>query len=173
MSKVVALVAAFVALSACATSTRTTVDYLYVITEPVGAQVSTSLGPGCVAPCTIILPRRADFEVTITQAGYRPWSGRIARVRKGADSPFESAPAQVAGGAAGGAAVGMVATAAAGEAGLTLGGGLGVTSAGANILFGSIAAGIAVPIAVDAATGANYDFAPNPLVVRLSPVEAP
>jgi hypothetical protein len=173
MSKVAVALAACVVLSACATATRTTVDYLYVITDPAGAQVTTSLGPGCVAPCTIILPRRADFDVTITQAGYTSWSGRVTRVRKGADSPFDSAPAQAAGGAAFGAATGLVAAEAAGEVGLTLSGGLGVTSAGAGIVFTSVAAGVAVPIAVDATTGANYDFAPNPLIVRLIPMATP
>jgi len=172
MNKLAAALSASLLLSACATATRTTVDYLYVITDPAGAKVTTSLGPGCVAPCTLILPRRADFDVTVTQAGYAPWSGRVTRVRKGTASPLASQPVQTAGGAAVGATAGLIAAGAEGEVGLTLGGGLGATATGAHIIMGAAAAGIALPIAVDAATAANYDFAPNPLIVRLAPEAA-
>ena len=59
MNKFAAALSASLLLSGCATAARTTVDYLYVITDPAGAQVTTSLGPGCVAPCSLVLPRRA------------------------------------------------------------------------------------------------------------------
>lgn len=65
-------------LSGCATITRGTKDAFVVETDPSGAQVSTSIGHSCAAtPCTMKIPRRSDFTVTISKEGYEPWSGQV------------------------------------------------------------------------------------------------
>jgi hypothetical protein len=157
------------ATTSCATARRTTVDYLYIITEPAGAQVATSIGQSCIAPCTLILPRRSDFDVAITLAGYHPFYGHVthvARRRSGVEPVADS----VVGGSAGSIA-GLAAAAETGEAGLTLGGGLGLTEAGGAMVVGGAAIGVVVPILVDASTGANRNLSPNPIIVRMTPTE--
>jgi hypothetical protein len=158
-----------IATTSCATARRTTVDYLYIITEPAGAHVATSVGQSCTAPCTLILPRRSDFDVTITLAGYHPFRGHVthvARRRSGAE-PLGDGVA----GAAAGSVAGLATAAETGEAGLTLSGGLGLTETGGAMVVGAAAVGVIVPILVDASTGANRNLSPNPLIVRMTPME--
>jgi hypothetical protein len=76
----------------------------------------------------------------------------------------------VVGGSAGSIA-GLAAAAETGEAGLTLGGGLGLTEAGGAMVVGGAAIGVVVPILVDASTGANRNLSPNPIIVRMTPTE--
>lgn len=151
----------------CATAQRTTKDYLYVITEPAGAQVATSIGQSCIAPCTLILPRRSDFDIVITQDGYEPFHGHVTNVprRSSAAEPVTQAAVD---GYAGGVA-GFVAAAQTSEAGLTMSGGVGLTSAGGALVLTAAAAGVVIPILVDAHTGANRNLSPNPIIVRLTP----
>lgn len=158
------------ALSGCATSARTTVDYFYVIAEPAGAQVSTSLGNSCAAPCTLILPRRSSFDVTISHPGYAPWTGRITHVAHRGGSARSGAAA--AGGAVVGASAGFLAADATNNVGLTLSGGPGVTNAGADMIAAGALIGLAAPLALDAASGANRNLSPNPLIVQLTPLAA-
>jgi hypothetical protein len=158
------------ASGSCATARRTSVDYLYIITEPAGAHVAISIGESCIAPCTLILPRRSDFDVTITLEGYEPFRGHVTHVsrRRSAAEPV----AEAAAGGYVGSASGLALAAQSGEAGLTMGGGLGLTEAGGAMVLGAAAAGIVVPILVDASTGANRNLSPNPLIVRLAPAGA-
>lgn len=166
---VAAVAALSVAAGACATARRTTVDYLYIITEPVGAHVATSTGQSCTAPCTLILPRRSNFDVTITLAGYEPFHGRVTHVARRGSGAEPVAEAAVGGYV--GSAVGVVAATETGGAGLTLSGGLGLTEAGGAMVVGGAAAGVLVPILVDASTGANRNLSPNPLIVRMTPTQ--
>jgi hypothetical protein len=75
----VLLIMAFAASSAaCATITRGTKEDWAVQTDPVGAAVKTDHGYSCSpTPCTIKLPRKNEFEVTVTKAGYKPYTARI------------------------------------------------------------------------------------------------
>jgi hypothetical protein len=158
------------AIGSCATARRTAVDYLYIITEPAGAHVTTSIDQSCTAPCTLILPRRSDFDVTITLAGYQPFHGHVTHVarRRSAGQAVET----VAAGSTG-SAIGVVAATETGGAGLGLGGSLGLTEAGGAMVIGATAVGIVVPIMVDASTGANRNLSPNPLIVHMTPTEGP
>jgi hypothetical protein len=73
-----ALVAAGFAVSACATVTRGTNDTWTVNTEPAGAAVKTTNQFACDAtPCTFKMPRKSEFSVTITKAGYKTWTGQV------------------------------------------------------------------------------------------------
>lgn len=55
----------------CATVTRGTNDVFEVNTVPSQAQVTTTNGYSCVTPCALKMPRRSEFDVTISKAGYR------------------------------------------------------------------------------------------------------
>jgi membrane-bound inhibitor of C-type lysozyme len=65
-------VSAALSLSACATVTRGTSEAFTVNTDPSGAAVRTTAGFACDAtPCTWKMPRKAEFDVTITKPGYK------------------------------------------------------------------------------------------------------
>lgn len=57
-------------LSGCATITRGTNDVFEVNTVPSQAQVMTTNGFACVSPCALKMPRRSEFDVTISKPGY-------------------------------------------------------------------------------------------------------
>lgn len=66
-------------LGGCATITRGTSDTWTVNTTPSGAAVHTSNFFSCdQTPCTFKMARKAEFEVTITKAGYKTWTGRVS-----------------------------------------------------------------------------------------------
>jgi hypothetical protein len=60
------------ALGGCATVTRGTDEMVQVHSDPQGAQVQTSLGFQCITPCTLNVPRKTEFTVTIAKPGYEP-----------------------------------------------------------------------------------------------------
>lgn len=69
-----AILVACAALSAtaCATVTRGTSEAFTVETDPSGAAVRTTAGFACDAtPCTWKMPRKSEFQVTITKPGYK------------------------------------------------------------------------------------------------------
>lgn len=73
-----ALALACSGVSGCATITRGTNDHFVVETDPVGASVTTSNGHFCTStPCSIKMPRRSEFKVTIEKEGYKPWEGQV------------------------------------------------------------------------------------------------
>lgn len=76
-------------LGGCATITRGTNDVFEVNTVPDQAQVTTTNGFACVSPCALKMPRRSEFDVTISKVGY------------------ETARAHVTNGVAGGGGVAM------------------------------------------------------------------
>jgi uncharacterized protein YcfJ len=84
--KIVACVALSAALlGGCATITRGTTDAFVVNTDPVGAAVKTSNQFACEAtPCTFKMPRKSEFEVTITKQGYKTWNGHVTHKVAGA-----------------------------------------------------------------------------------------
>lgn len=75
----VLLIVGFAASSAaCATITRGTKEDWAVQTDPVGAVVKTDHGYTCSpTPCTMKLPRKNKFDVTVTKAGYKPYTAHI------------------------------------------------------------------------------------------------
>lgn len=79
------LIAAGLVLSGCATVTRGTSDTWTVNTTPAGAAVKTSNQFACDStPCTFKMPRKSEFDVTITKAGYREWKGHVTHHVAGA-----------------------------------------------------------------------------------------
>jgi hypothetical protein len=76
---------ACLSLGACATVTRGDKQAWTVQTDPGGAAVRTTVGVTCEqTPCTFKLKRKADFEVTITKAGYKTWTGHVSHQASGA-----------------------------------------------------------------------------------------
>jgi hypothetical protein len=65
-------------LGGCATVTRGANDTWTVNTEPSGASIRTTNQFACDAtPCTFKMPRKSEFDVTITKAGYKTWTGHV------------------------------------------------------------------------------------------------
>lgn len=131
-------------LMACATVVRGTSESFSIITDPEGAQVTTTLETReskkkrkkdenivpayykCqTTPCTLKLPRKSTFDVTISKQGYKTITHHIGHE-------------------------------------VSTGGGAGLAG---NALFGGI-----IGIGVDAGTGAMYDLTPSPLELALEPV---
>ena len=76
--RILILAAAGLALAGCATVTRGTNDTWSVNTSPTGAAVKTTNQFACDAtPCTFKMPRKSEFDVTITKAGYKTWTGHV------------------------------------------------------------------------------------------------
>lgn len=83
--KVLILAAAGLALAGCATVTRGTNDTWSVATTPAGAAVKTSNQFACDStPCTFKMPRKSEFDVTITKTGYKEWKGHVTHHVSGA-----------------------------------------------------------------------------------------
>ena len=79
------VIAAAAAVSGCATITRGTTDAWTVNTTPSGAAVKTSTGFACEAtPCTFRMPRKEEFDVMVTKAGYKTWTGHVGHHVAGA-----------------------------------------------------------------------------------------
>jgi hypothetical protein len=80
------LVTAIAASSAaCATVTRGTTEAWTVETDPSGAAVKTTAGFACDAtPCTFKMPRKSEFDVTITKAGYKTVNTHVTHQTAGA-----------------------------------------------------------------------------------------
>lgn len=73
-----AALAAALSLSACATVTRGQNTAFEVNSTPSGASVVTSNGHQCPStPCSIKMPRRSDFTVTIAKPGYKPATASV------------------------------------------------------------------------------------------------
>ena len=57
-------------------------DQVQILSDPDGAQVRTSMGHSCVAPCTLQFNRKDEFTVTATMPGHHtsemPVSTRVA-----------------------------------------------------------------------------------------------
>lgn len=64
-----AAIAAASSLSACATVTRGSTEDVLFTSNPPGADMKTSLGPGCVTPCTIKISRRDTFQAVFDLDG--------------------------------------------------------------------------------------------------------
>jgi hypothetical protein len=91
------------ALSGCATVTRGTTTQFKVTSTPPGASVKTSTGFSCPAtPCSMKVPRKNEFDVTVTLAGYAPKTQHVRSAVAGAGA------AGMAGNIIAGGVIGMV-----------------------------------------------------------------
>ena len=83
--KILMMAAAGLLLTGCATVTRGTNDTWTVNTTPAGAAVKTSNQFACDAtPCTFKMPRKSEFDVTLTKTGYKEWKGHVTHRVSGA-----------------------------------------------------------------------------------------
>lgn len=57
-------------LAGCATAKRGPTETFEVRSTPTGAQVSSTSGWECTTPCSVRIPRRGDFVVTVRKDGY-------------------------------------------------------------------------------------------------------
>jgi hypothetical protein len=72
-------------LGACATVTRGASDTWTVNTEPSGAAVkTTNQFFGEATPCTFKMARKSEFDVTISKAGFKTWTGHVTHHVSGA-----------------------------------------------------------------------------------------
>jgi len=80
-----ACVLAGLLVTGCATVTRGTNQAWTVETTPGGAAITTTNGFQCEAtPCTFRMPRRSEFDVTITKPGYRTVTTHVTNQVSGA-----------------------------------------------------------------------------------------
>lgn len=67
-----------VAMVNCATVTRGRSQAWTVTSEPSNASVQLSSGLTCVTPCTLTVPRRPGFAVTLSKEGYKTQTTNVA-----------------------------------------------------------------------------------------------
>jgi hypothetical protein len=90
-------------LGGCATVTRGTTTRFKVTSIPPGAAVKTSTGFSCEAtPCSMKMPRKEEFDVTVTKTGYVAHTQHVRSVVGGAGA------AGVAGNVVAGGLIGIV-----------------------------------------------------------------
>lgn len=58
------------AVAGCASIMRGANEIFVIETTPPGATATLSSGPACTTPCSLRVPRRGDFVVTIEREGY-------------------------------------------------------------------------------------------------------
>lgn len=125
-------------------------------------------------PCTLTLPRKIDFDILITKEGYVAQTHRIdhfhhkeiaAEVKKevGRNVAIAGTAGAVAG--AGTVALGVQAISL-GTASATT----GAMATGAIVVAAPIIGVGLISMGVDSATGANYDYWPNPAAAELLPL---
>ena len=68
--RVVLIAALALSLSGCATLSRGTMDEVSVISDPVGADVTTSFGSHCTTPCSLSVRRDQVFSLWVAKDGY-------------------------------------------------------------------------------------------------------
>ena len=59
-----------VSLGGCATLARGTTDEVSVMSDPAGAQVTTSFGSHCTTPCSLAVARDQLFSLSVAKDGY-------------------------------------------------------------------------------------------------------
>jgi hypothetical protein len=84
LSRFLAVTAAVVALSGCATAIRGTEQDISIITDPPGAKVQISNGRDCVSPCNMKASRDQSLQLTITKEGCQTQSASMTRQLTGA-----------------------------------------------------------------------------------------
>ena len=173
---------ALFALNACATMERGQRDSFIVYTTPIAASVTTDMAIetstranktqkdryfGCApTPCSINMPRKTGFSVLITKDGYLPQSYKIESL------PYKEmikrnqqtvVGTTITAGAITGASILTVDAILMGIGGASS----GVAATAIAITALPVAAAGGLSLAVDAGTGANHDFYPNPMSITL------
>ncbi len=68
--RVLLIAALALSLGGCATLSRGTNDEVSVISDPAGAQVTTSFGSRCTTPCSLAVARDQVFSLSVEKVGY-------------------------------------------------------------------------------------------------------
>jgi len=174
-------------ISSCATVNRGTVDYFRIDTVPQGAKVTTTIETaqskaaraknksipavykGCEAtPCSIPLPRRSQFILTLEQDGYEDAQMYITYSTSTASFTANLAATPLTTGTA---AVGTALVTGSILSGLSLG---AVPST--ILLSGAVPPALVATgglLLADSVTGANVNLYPNPVVLQLAPKGVP
>lgn len=63
-----------VMLSGCATVVRGVTEKVQFVSDPPGAEITTTLSKTCTAPCELEVARKDEFTATATLAGHEPQS---------------------------------------------------------------------------------------------------
>ncbi len=166
---------------------RGTRETFIVYTSPIAAQVTTDLAIeseektdakhdtyfGCHStPCAINMPRRTGFSVLISKEGYLPQAYTIESLHY-KELSRRSKNAVIGTTLVAGAITGTtIATANAVIAGVTLVNTGVATSAVAMTMFPVALVGT-MALSVDANSGANQDFFPNPISIQLEKQQTP
>ncbi len=64
-------------VAACGTVTRGTKEQIAFDSSPDGARAQTTLGLACTTPCTLDVPRKKEFSVTMSKEGYDPQTVKV------------------------------------------------------------------------------------------------
>ena len=83
MRVLVLLSLCFALLSGCATITRGSDEVFTIQTLPSGASARLSNGLFCTTPCSLSIPRKGSFTVTIEKTGYEPVITSVVSARDG------------------------------------------------------------------------------------------
>ena len=77
MERIVAVILATLVVSGCASITRGTTEVFVIESTPSNARATLSTGLSCTTPCSIKVPRRGDFIVTVELDGYEPATANV------------------------------------------------------------------------------------------------
>ena len=161
-------------LPSCATAIRGTNDKLIIETIPDGARVTTDrkMGKnedgtiryaGCEAtPCTIRMPRRSEFLMTVEKEGYAPYEIGVTNGLK-----KEALRSNLATSGTVGVAMGV--TTAVAFAGVASGGTGALVAGGAAVAGITAGAALGATLLVDGPSGALLNLQPNPIVLEMAP----
>jgi len=184
-------------LSGCATATRGSNSNFIIETIPVGAHITTTVpvqgserlsrhqikrirdgkraAPlytyrSCEpSPCGIIIPRKTEFDILITKEGFAPQIHTISFKHRKAIARETARNTAIAAGTVGAGTIALT-------TGLSSGGLGGTVLAGAipgvAILMAPVVMVGLISGGVDASSGANFDFWPNPALAHLVEAEA-
>jgi len=171
--RIVVFIVLALSQTACATAIRGVNEPFKVVSEPIGATVTTTLETavsqkarrtnptlkpnyyGCApTPCEFIVPRRSKFIARIEKDGFEPTQ---IIVRSAAKLSGKTAGLSIPTTAATGGAIATASTTA------------GITTAAAALYATSAGLLTAPIVAVDASSGAMLSLYPNPVSVTLSP----
>ena len=72
--RLVVVLALAAGLGSCASLTRGTTSQVHFTSEPMGAELRTSMGHQCLTPCTLQFQRKDEFVASFSKSGYHPVS---------------------------------------------------------------------------------------------------
>ena len=88
MKRILAVFVAMLVVTGCATVTHGTSEEFVIETTPPSARATLSNGLTCTTPCSLTVPRRGDFVVTIESDGFETVRRTIASSADGGGGGF-------------------------------------------------------------------------------------